>query len=98
MSAEAVRQRVDLWLFRARFTKTRAAAARLIAEGGVRLVHEGQPRRIEKPSVEVAAGDTLLFAQRGAMRVVRIEALPARRGPAPEARLLYVELDAGALA
>lgn len=97
MSAEA-RQRIDLWLFRARFAKTRAAAARLVAEGGVRLVHGGQPRRLEKPSAEVAPGDALVFSQRGALRVVRIEALPLRRGPAPEARLLYVELDAGALA
>ena len=31
------RQRIDLWLFRARFAKTRAAAARLVSEGGVRF-------------------------------------------------------------
>jgi ribosome-associated heat shock protein Hsp15 len=94
----APRQRVDLWLHRARFAKTRAAAARLIAEGGVRLVHDGQTRRLEKPSVEVAAGDTLLFPQRGRLIALRIEGLGERRGPASEARLLYVELDAERLA
>lgn len=92
------RQRVDLWLHRARFAKTRAGAARLIAEGGVRLVHDGLARRLEKPSAEVEPGDALVFPQRGRLIAVRIEALSARRGPAAEARLLYVELDAEALA
>jgi len=31
----------------------------------------------------------LSFAQRGSVRVLRVEALPARRGPPAEARLLY---------
>jgi ribosome-associated heat shock protein Hsp15 len=88
------RQRIDVWLFRARFAKTRAAAARLITEGGVRLVHDGVPRRIEKPSVEVAPGDALMFTQRGRLVVIKVAALGARRGPAPEARALYSELDA----
>ncbi|UPT62668.1 MAG: S4 domain-containing protein [Hyphomonadaceae bacterium JAD_PAG50586_4] len=96
MSA-AQRQRVDLWLHRARLAKTRAAAARLISEGGVRLVHDGLARRIEKPSVEVAPGDALVLPQRGRLVAIKVEALGARRGPASEARLLYVELDADAL-
>jgi ribosome-associated heat shock protein Hsp15 len=88
------RQRIDLWLFRARFAKTRSAAARLISEGGVRLVHDGVPRRLEKPSVEVAAGDTLMFQHHGNLIAIRVEALGERRGPAAEARTLYSELDA----
>ena len=63
------RQRIDVWLFRARFAKTRAAAARLITEGGVRIVHDGAPRRLEKPSVEVAVGDALVFPRRGKLIV-----------------------------
>jgi len=94
----SARQRIDVWLFRARFAKTRAAAARLIAEGGVRLVHDGVPRRLEKPSAEVEAGDALMLPQRGKLIAVRIDAIGARRGPAAEARLLYSELDAEALA
>lgn len=35
------RQRIDVWLFRARFAKTRAAAGRLVSEGGLRLVRDG---------------------------------------------------------
>jgi ribosome-associated heat shock protein Hsp15 len=92
------RQRIDLWLFRARFAKTRAAAARLVAEGGVRIVHDGVPRRLEKPSVEVEIGDALMFPWRRELIAVRVEAIGARRGPPAEARLLYSELDAHALA
>ncbi len=92
------RQRVDLWLFRARLVKTRAAAARLISEGGVRLVHNGASRRLEKPSAEVVAGDTLVLALRGRLRSFHIAALGMRRGPPAEARLLYDELDAEPLA
>lgn len=92
------RQRIDLWLFRARLAKTRAAAARLISEGGVRLMHNGVPRLIDKASVEVAAGDALLLPRSGQIIAVRVEALGERRGPAAEARALYRELDAQSLA
>lgn len=92
------KQRIDVWLFRARFAKTRAEAARLIGEGGARIVHDGVARRLEKPSVEVTAGDALLFQHRGKLVAIRIEGLGHRRGPPAEARLLYSELDADALA
>ncbi len=92
------RQRIDLWLFRARFAKTRAAAARQISEGGVRLVHAGVPRRLEKPSVEVAPGDVLVFQRDGKLLAIKVAALGARRGPASEAHTLYSEVDAETLA
>lgn len=94
----SARQRIDLWLYRARLCKTRAAASRLVAEGGVRLVQGASSRRLDKPSSEVGAGDVLVFAQRGAVRALRITGIGARRGPAAEARALYAELDADALA
>ena len=92
------RQRIDVWLFRARFAKTRAAAARLVTEGGVRLVHDGVPRRLEKASVEVDVGDTLMFTHQGNLIAINVKALGARRGPESEARSLYSELDADAFA
>ena len=92
------RQRIDVWLFRARFVKTRAAATRLVSEGGVRLVHDGVPRRLEKPSVEVAVGDVLMFTHGGKLIAIEVKALGARRGPPAEARALYSELDAETLA
>lgn len=91
-------QRIDLWLFRARFCKTRAAAARLISEGGARIVHDGVARRLEKPSTDVRVGDSLLFPLRGRLVAIRIEGLGARRGPPAEARTLYSELDADCVA
>jgi ribosome-associated heat shock protein Hsp15 len=94
----SVRQRIDVWLFRARFAKTRAYAARLIAEGGVRLVHDGLPRRLEKASAEVVPGDTLMFSRRGKLIAIEVKGIGARRGPPAEARLLYSELDADRLA
>lgn len=92
------RQRIDVWLFRARFAKTRAAAGRLVSEGGVRLVRDGTSRRLEKPSVEVAPGDALMLPQRGKIIALKVNAIAARRGPAKEARTLYSELDAAGLA
>lgn len=86
------RQRVDVWLWRARFAKTRAAATRLVSEGGVRLIRDGASRQLEKPSTEVSAGDALIFPQGAGLRAVRVEALAERRGPPAEARTLYAEL------
>jgi ribosome-associated heat shock protein Hsp15 len=91
-------QRIDVWLHRARFAKTRAAAARLVAEGGIRLTRQGLSRRVEKPSVELEAGDALLLTLNGRMLAVRVLALPKRRGPTAESRAAFSELDAEALA
>ena len=90
MSGE--RQRVDVWLFRARFAKTRGAAARLVSEGGVRLVRDGASRTLDKPSAELAAGDGLVFPQGKGVRAIRVERLALRRGPAAEARGLYSDV------
>ncbi len=93
MSEAPQRVRLDVWLWRARFFKTRALSAAAIAAGGVRLVRGAKARRVEKPGEAVGAGDALTFAAPGgAVRTVRIAAIGARRGPAPEARELYVDL------
>jgi ribosome-associated heat shock protein Hsp15 len=89
MSGE--RQRIDVWLFRARLTKTRSEAARLVGEGGVRLLREGSSARLDKAAAEIAPGDVVVFPSRGAIRTVRVLWLGKRRGPPAEARLLYLE-------
>lgn len=88
--------RIDVWLWRARFFKTRSLAARIVEDGGVRLLR-GQARApVDKPSRTVRCGDVLSFAQGPKWVAVRVEALGERRGPAPEARTLYSALtDAG---
>ena len=88
--------RIDVWLWRARFFKTRSLAARVVEDGGVRLLR-GQARApVDKPSRPVRRGDVLSFAQGPRWVAVKVEALGERRGPAPEARALYSALtDAG---
>lgn len=92
--SEGERLRVDVWLWRARFVKTRAAAAMLVAEGGVRLVRGETSRQIDKAGTPVALGDALMFRQGGALRTVRVEGFGTRRGPPAEARELYAEIGA----
>jgi ribosome-associated heat shock protein Hsp15 len=85
--------RVDVWLWRARFFKTRSLAARVIEEGGVRLTRGGARTPLEKPSRTVRCGDVLAFPQGPRWLAVKVEAVGVRRGPAPEARALYSLLD-----
>lgn len=80
--------RLDKFLWFARIVKTRAQAQAL-AEGG-RLRIDGRP--VDRAHAAVRVGDVLSFALRGTVRVLRIEALPVRRGPPAEARALYVEV------
>jgi ribosome-associated heat shock protein Hsp15 len=90
------RQRLDKWLWFARFAKTRSAAARMIEDGFVRV--NGQ--RADGSAKPVAPGDVLTIAAPHRTAVVRVEAIGDRRGPYEEARRLYADLgerDAGAL-
>jgi ribosome-associated heat shock protein Hsp15 len=85
--------RADVWLWRARFFKTRSLAARIIEEGGVRVARGPARSPIDKPSRSVRPGDVLTFAQGARFLAVKVEALGDRRGPAPEARVLYSLLE-----
>lgn len=86
--------RLDVWLWRARFVKTRALAAALVEGGAVRLTHAGVQSRIDRPGRAVRPGDGLTFALAGRLHNVRIVALGVRRGPPEEARALYEPLTA----
>ena len=83
--------RLDKFLWFARIVKTRALAQELAEGGRIRL----NGRVIDRAHAAVRAGDVLSFAQRGAVRVLKVEALPVRRGPPADARALYVELADG---
>jgi ribosomal 50S subunit-recycling heat shock protein len=85
--------RVDVWLWRARFCKTRALASRLVEAGRIRLSRAGQQTRLDKPSRSVKPGDELIFVMGGRLTAIRVEALGARRGPPAEARGLYAALE-----
>ncbi|MEA3018387.1 MAG: ribosome-associated heat shock protein Hsp15 [Sphingomonadales bacterium] len=85
--------RLDKFLWFARIVKTRALAQALAEQGRIRIAG----RVVDRAHAPVRVGDVLSFAQRGAVRVLKVEALPARRGPPVEARALYTDLD-GAVA
>jgi ribosome-associated heat shock protein Hsp15 len=81
-------QRLDKWLWCARFMKSRADCARLAAAGLLRI--NRQPT--DKAHARLRAGDVLTLPLRDRVLVVEVVALAARRGPAAEARLLYREI------
>ena len=80
--------RLDKFLWFARIVKTRALAQQLAEQGRLRI----GGRIADRAHAPVRVGDVLSFALRGTVRVIRIEALPTRRGPPAEARTLYAEL------
>lgn len=79
------RQRIDKWLWFARFVKTRTLAAAIVSQGQVRL----NKVKVGKPSHEVGPGDILTLAVHGRVRVIKVLAIVTRRGPASEAQTLY---------
>jgi ribosome-associated heat shock protein Hsp15 len=81
--------RIDVWLWRARFAKTRTLAAALVESGAVRLTHNGVQTRLDKAARTVHVGDTLVFAIGGRLMELVVEGIGERRGPAEEARALY---------
>ncbi len=80
--------RLDKWLWYARLFKSRSAASRLCAAGRLRIGGS----LVTKAHQRVRLGDVITFPQGRLIRVVKVLALAARRGPAAEARLLYEDL------
>lgn len=81
--------RIDRFLFFIRLVKSRTLAQSVIEEGYVRI----DGKRVEKPSEEVRVDSVIALPLRGKVRVLKVLSLPARRGPASEARSCYQELD-----
>ena len=85
---EPEKTRLDKWLWHARFVKTRSLAARLCAEGRIRI----DGAIADKPAAILRPGQVLTFALGHHVRVIEVVALGIRRGPAAEARGLYRDL------
>ena len=81
--------RIDKWLWAARFFKTRSLATDAVGGGKVKL--NGAPT---KPARDVKPGDRLEISNGDTRWQVVVLALSDKRGPAPEARLLYEETAA----
>ena len=84
------RQRIDKWLWFTRIVKTRSLAAKLVEEGHVRV----NSVRTEQASKPVKPGDVVTVALAHDVRVMRVVSAGERRGPATEARQLYIDLSA----
>ena len=85
--------RLDLWLWAARFYKTRALAKHAIETGKVDV---GGQRA--KPSRSVRIGDRIVVARGEERFEVEVAGLSDVRGPASIAQALYRESDASKLA
>jgi ribosome-associated heat shock protein Hsp15 len=81
------RQRLDKWLWFARIVKTREAAASLVENGHVRLNRV----KVTKPAHDVKPGDVLTIVLNSRVRVLHVQGLAPRRGPATAAQQLYRE-------
>ncbi|HRH19818.1 MAG TPA: S4 domain-containing protein [Brevundimonas sp.] len=82
--------RIDIWLWRARFFKTRGLAARFVEDGRVRRTRPGRGEvRLDKASRTARAGDRLVFILGDRVVELTIQDVGTRRGPAEEAQGLY---------
>jgi ribosome-associated heat shock protein Hsp15 len=81
-------QRIDKFLWFARFFKSRTLAASVVTAGRVRI----NGARCEKASTIVKAGDVLTFPAGSLVRVIKVVTGGERRGPASEAQTLYEDL------
>jgi ribosome-associated heat shock protein Hsp15 len=80
-------QRIDKWLWHARFARTRSAAQRLVLAGNLRVNRE----KVTSASRLVRPGDVLTLAFGRGVRVIRIRDIAERRGGFAEAQQLYEE-------
>lgn len=80
--------RMDIWLWAARFFKTRSQAKRACELGRIRA--NGQPA---KPGRDVHAGDSLRVTNDSGDFELEVLALSAMRGPAAVAQTLYRETE-----
>ena len=89
MSEATGKQRLDKWLWHARFFKSRTLAAHAVVGRKVRVNRQV----VDKSHASIRLGDVLTFASGDHVRIVEVKLLSARRGPAVEARTLYNDLD-----
>ncbi|MFT4076422.1 MAG: RNA-binding S4 domain-containing protein [Asticcacaulis sp.] len=90
MQTDSSSVRLDVWLWRARFFKTRALSARACESSHIRLERFGKVTRIEKASATIKPGDRLIFAIGTRLFDIVVQETGERRGPATEAQGLYL--------
>ena len=81
--------RLDKLLWFLRLTQRRAVAQEIAEQGHMRI----DGRVVDRAHAAVRVGNVLSFPLNGRVRVIRIEALPDRRGPPYEAQSCYTDLS-----
>ena len=81
-------QRIDKWLWHARFIKTRSLSQKLVKAGKVRVNRE----KITNPSHPVKPENVLTLTLAREIKIIRVIAIGNRRGPYEEAKELYADL------
>ena len=89
MTAPLDALRIDRWLYFCRFFKSRSLATAAVAGGHVRINGERAT-----PGQRVKLGDRIDVVRDRLPFSLEVIGIPARRGPAPEARACYVEDEA----
>ncbi len=84
-------QRLDRWLWCARFFKTRSLATKFVNDGNIRVTRRSRTFRATKASFAVSEGDMLVFSRAGRLRIVKVLCPAERRGPPREAQILYAD-------
>ena len=81
--------RLDTWLWYARFYKSRSLSSKAILSGKLRL----NSNKIIKPASKVKINDVLTINHINMVRIIQVQSLGSRRGPASEAQNLYNDLS-----
>ena len=81
--------RLDTWLWYARFYKSRSLSAKAILSGKLRV----NSNKIIKPASKVKINDVLTINHINMVRIIQVQSLGSRRGPASEAQKLYNDLS-----
>lgn len=80
--------RIDKWLWYARVLKTRSLASKAVQAGHIRV----NRNKVTSASHGLKIDDVLTISLNNRIRILKVEELGTRRGPAPEAALLYEDL------
>ena len=81
--------RLDKYLWFTRLARKRGHAQEVAEAGHMRI----DGRVVDQAHAPVRVGNVLSFPLHGRVRIIRIEALPDRRGPASEAQACYTDLS-----
>jgi ribosome-associated heat shock protein Hsp15 len=88
VATDTNRQRIDKWLWHARMVRSRSDAAALVQAGYVRI----NSAKVSAHGHPVRVGDVVTLALDRSVRILKVEGFCEKRGDAPAARRLYLDL------